>query len=163
MSDRSAEIPRLPIAGQLVKNLGLPQPVELDRYDEGDPVVDGPVLVGAAPGGRLSEALATVLKTIGAEVHSPTGEARDALAAADIDAPLFAGQEDQRFKALVFDATGIGSSDQLRELKAFFSPSIRQVLPSGRVIVLGTPPEAAGDPKEATAQRALEGFTRSVG
>jgi 3-oxoacyl-[acyl-carrier protein] reductase len=31
------------------------------------------------------------------------------------------------------------------------------------VIVLGTPPEECQDPREATAQRALEGFTRSVG
>jgi 3-oxoacyl-[acyl-carrier protein] reductase len=31
------------------------------------------------------------------------------------------------------------------------------------VIVLGTPPEACDSPREATAQRALEGFARSVG
>jgi 3-oxoacyl-[acyl-carrier protein] reductase len=163
MSDRYAEITRLPIAGQLVKNLGLPQPVELDRYDTGDPVIDGPVLVGAAPGGRLGPAIASLLGSIGAEVHSPEGDIRDALAQAEVDAKLFAGQEDQRFKALVFDATGIKRSDQLIGLKRFFSPTIRQVLPSGRVIVLGTPPENAADPREATVQRALEGFTRSVG
>ena len=162
MTDRYAEITRLPVAGQLVKNLGLPQPVELDRYEPGQPVIQGRVLVGAAPGGRLGEGLAKVLKAIDADVHSPEGEIRAALADADVDAKLFGGQEDQRFKALVFDATGIKRSSQLRELKEFFSPTIRQVAPSGRVIVLGTPPEAATDPKEATAQRALEGFTRSA-
>jgi len=36
-------------------------------------------------------------------------------------------------------------------------------VPCGRVIVLGTPPAAGRTPAEATAQRALEGFTRSVG
>jgi 3-oxoacyl-[acyl-carrier protein] reductase len=163
VTDRYAEITRLPVAGQLVKNLGLPQPVELDRHEPGDPVISGAVLVGAAPGGRLGPAIAGVLAAVGAEVHSGEGEVRAALAGADVDAKLFAGQEDRRFKALVFDATGIKTSEHLRELKAFFSPTIRQVAASGRVIVLGTPPEAAGDPKEATAQRALEGFTRSVG
>ena len=163
MTDRYAEITRLPVAGQLVKNLGLPQPVELDRYEPGRPVIQGRVLVGAAPGGRLGPAVAAVLKAIGADVHSREGEIRTALAEADVDAKLFAGQEDQRFKALVFDATGIKRSDQLRELKEFFSPTVRQVAPSGRVVVLGTPPEDCADPKEATAQRALEGFTRSVG
>jgi 3-oxoacyl-[acyl-carrier protein] reductase len=162
MSDRYAEITRLPIAGQLVKNLGLPQPVELDRYEPGDPVIEGAVLVGAAPGGRLSGAVAGVLAAIGAEVHSPMGEERQALADAGVDAKLFGGQEDQRFKALVFDATGIKRSDELRELKKFFSPTIRQVAPSGRIVVLGTPPEDAADAKEATAQRALEGFSRSA-
>jgi 3-oxoacyl-[acyl-carrier protein] reductase len=33
----------------------------------------------------------------------------------------------------------------------------------GRVIVLGTPPSQAGSVRAATAQRALEGFTRSLG
>ena len=40
---------------------------------------------------------------------------------------------------------------------------IRRLAPSGRVIVLGTPPEDAATPREATAQRALEGFVRSLG
>ena len=34
---------------------------------------------------------------------------------------------------------------------------------TGRGIVLGTPPEACASPAEAVAQRALEGFVRSVG
>jgi 3-oxoacyl-[acyl-carrier protein] reductase len=34
---------------------------------------------------------------------------------------------------------------------------------SGRVIVLGTPPEACGNPPEAIAQRALEGLVRAIG
>ena len=31
------------------------------------------------------------------------------------------------------------------------------------MIVLGTPPESCEDPQEQVAQRALEGFTRSLG
>jgi 3-oxoacyl-[acyl-carrier protein] reductase len=75
-----------------------------------------------------------------------------------------AGLPDGRtFKALVFDGTGITESGMLRELWAFFHPNIRRVRTSGRVIVLGTPPEDCSNPREATAQRALEGFVRSVG
>src|SRR5205807_4161385 len=70
--------------------------------------------------------------------------------------------EDERFAGLVFDATGITSSDRLREMYEFFHPVVRRLSASGRLIVLGTAPEAAGSPREATAQRALEGFTRSV-
>jgi 3-oxoacyl-[acyl-carrier protein] reductase len=167
MGDRYAELTRLPVAGQIVKNLGLPQPVDLDRHEPGDPVIDGPVLMGGAPGGRLSPAVAQVLSDVGAEVHSTlAGDVRGALAQANVDAGVFnpeAADLAQRFKALVFDATGIKTSEQLRELREFFSPSIRRVMPSGRVIVLGTPPQSVDDPREATAQRALEGFTRSVG
>jgi 3-oxoacyl-[acyl-carrier protein] reductase len=140
MTDRYSQLINNPIGRAVAKNVGLPQPVELERFSPGDPVIKGTVRLGAAPGGRLGEALRDALTRADAEV-SDTGEP----------------------KALVFDATGIASSDQLVELHAFFSPAIRKLATSGRVIVLGTPPEAAGSVREAVAQRALEGFTRSVG
>jgi 3-oxoacyl-[acyl-carrier protein] reductase len=64
--------------------------------------------------------------------------------------------------ALVFDATGITDPKLLREVYKFFHPVIRKVVPSGRVVVLGTPPELV-EGRERIAQRALEGFVRSVG
>ena len=39
---------------------------------------------------------------------------------------------------------------------------MRKVGASGRVIVLATPPEQSESPNQAIAQRALEGFTRSL-
>ena len=71
--------------------------------------------------------------------------------------------DEQRFKALVYDATGIADSASLGELRDFFSPTARRVERCGRIVVLGTPPGACASPREATAQRALEGFTRSLG
>ena len=69
---------------------------------------------------------------------------------------------DSPVKALVFDATGIADSTQLVELQRFFYPNVKRVRASGRIVVLGAPP--AGLPaRAATAQRALEGFTRSLG
>jgi 3-oxoacyl-[acyl-carrier protein] reductase len=62
----------------------------------------------------------------------------------------------------VFDATGIADSGQLQEAWAFFHPTIRRVRPSGRVIVLATPPEDSDDQVQAIAQRALEGLVRSI-
>jgi 3-oxoacyl-[acyl-carrier protein] reductase len=167
MTDRYSQITRLPLAGQLVKTLGLPQPQPLDRFQPGRPAIDGPVLLGAAPGGRLASAVAKVLAAIGAEVHTIfEGEARTAAADAGLDAGIFNPDNappEQRFKALVFDASGIASTEDLPALHAFFSPTIRRVVPSGRVIVLGAPPDAAKSPREHAAQRALEGFTRAVG
>ena len=68
-----------------------------------------------------------------------------------------------RFGALIFDATGITSPAKLHDLYAFFQPYARSLVPCGRVIVFGTPPDAATTTDEAIAQRALEGFTRSIG
>jgi 3-oxoacyl-[acyl-carrier protein] reductase len=147
-------------------NVGLPQPVELDRYEKGQPVISGDVLLGAAPGGRLAGALARVLAGAGASVKTELeGEVRAAAGEAGLDAGVFNPDtgSDERFKALVFDATGISDSADLRELWEFFHPTIRSIDRSGRIIVLGSIPASCGSPREATAQRALEGFTRAVG
>ncbi|MDX6283896.1 MAG: 3-oxoacyl-[acyl-carrier protein] reductase, partial [Kribbellaceae bacterium] len=68
-----------------------------------------------------------------------------------------------RPKALVFDATGATSTADLTSLQRFFSPVIRQLAPAGRVIVVGRTPELSETPEQQIAQRALEGFTRSLG
>jgi 3-oxoacyl-[acyl-carrier protein] reductase len=167
MSDRYSQLVNTPIGKIVTKQIGLPSPVKLDRYERGRPVISGPVLLGAAPGGRLAGAVAKVLAAIDAEVHTPLDEhVRTAAADASLDAKVFnpdAAPEDQTFKALVFDASGIETSEELREVWAFFHPTIRRVRRSGRVIVLGTTPGDCKRPRQATAQRALEGFVRSVG
>jgi 3-oxoacyl-[acyl-carrier protein] reductase len=66
-------------------------------------------------------------------------------------------------QALIFDATGITDSTQLHALHGFFHDAIRSVAKSGRIVVLGLPPESCTSPRAWTAQRALEGLTRSLG
>jgi 3-oxoacyl-[acyl-carrier protein] reductase len=140
MSDRYSQLVNAPVVSTVAKQLGLPQPVNLDRYKEGAPVVAGPVLSGAAPGGRLDKYLPAFLDSIKAERAGTEGRA----------------------KALVFDATGIGDSTELVELQRFFYPAVGRLQRSGRVVVIGTPPAEAGSARAHTAQRALEGFTRSL-
>jgi len=167
MSDRYQQLVNTPIGKIVSKQIGLPSPVRLERYERGQPPVKGPVLLGAAPGSKLAGALAKVLASIDAEVHTPMLEdVRTAAADAGLEARVWgpdAAPEEQTFKALVFDASGIADSAQLHELWAFFGPTIRRVRRSGRVIVLGTPPADCKRPRQATAQRALEGFVRSLG
>jgi 3-oxoacyl-[acyl-carrier protein] reductase len=167
MSDRYQQLINTPIGKLVSKQVGLPQPVKLDRYEPGQPVIDGPVLFGAAEGSTLAGAVARVLAGIGAEVHTPLGsDVRSAAADAGLEASIFNAEvapSEQTFKALVFDASGIDSSERLREAYAFFHPTIRRVKRSGRVIVLGTPPSDAGAPPAQIAQRALEGLVRSIG
>jgi len=140
MSDRYSQVVNAPVVGTIAKQLGLPQPVSLDRYEEGAPVVAGPVLSGAAPGGRLEKYTPGFLDSIKAERAGTEGRA----------------------KALLFDATGIADSTELVELQRFFYPAVGRLQRSGRVVVVGTPPAEAGSARAHTAQRALEGFTRSL-
>jgi 3-oxoacyl-[acyl-carrier protein] reductase len=163
MSDRYSQLVNLPVAGDLAKRIGLPQPVQLDRYTPGDPLIRGRVLLGGA--GRVAKAAAEVLRDADADSATALDDPVRALAAeAGLDAAVFNPEApaDQRFKALVFDATGIERAADLVELQRFFYPTVSRVRPSGRVVVFGTPPADAGSIDAATAQRALEGFTRSL-
>jgi 3-oxoacyl-[acyl-carrier protein] reductase len=166
MSDRYAQIANAPVVGSFVKTAGLPVPVELERHSPGDPVIRGRVLLGAAPGGRLAGPVARVLASAGAEAATELrDDLRGAAANAGLDAAVWNAEtagDDESFKALVFDATGIAGTGDLGELRAFLGPTIRRIERSGRVIVLGTPPAECAAAGEAIAQRALEGFTRSV-
>jgi 3-oxoacyl-[acyl-carrier protein] reductase len=148
MSDRYQSIANSPIGGAVTKRLGLPTPPILERHEPGKPVVSGPVLLGGTRDGRLQEPAAEVLRSIGAHVET------DHAAASDGEA---------EFSALIFDASGIDESSRLRALYDFFHPLMRRVRRSGRMIVLATPPADADSPRESTAQRAIEGFTRSLG
>lgn len=143
MSTRYQSLTSNPVGQLLVKNLGLPNPVALERYQPGAPLVDGTVAVGGD--GRLAPTVATMLDDLGvANVTDTAG--------------------DQRFKGLVFDATGITGSADLVALHRFFSPLLRSRLDTNpRIVVLGTPPEMTDSTEERVAQRALEGFTRSLG
>lgn len=164
--DRYTQLVNTPLGKTLAKQVGLPKPVPLKRFAPGEPLVDGRVLLGGAPGGRLAKPLARVLAEAGAEASTPLrADLRVAAAEAGLDAAPWTPQAavDHRYRALVFDATGIKESAALEELHAFFHPTIRQVATCGRIVVLGTPPQAAKAPAEAVAQRALEGFTRAVG
>jgi 3-oxoacyl-[acyl-carrier protein] reductase len=124
------------------KQFGLPRPERLRRYEPGQPLMEGPALLGG--GAALLEPVRETLKAAREEAHESFSE-------------------DLAYGALVFDASEIRRSEDLRALYDFFHPSIRSVRPSGRVLVLGRPPESFDDPHAHTAQRALEGFTRSVG
>ena len=141
MTDKYQGFVSTPIGKLLVKNLGLPNPTKLERYSAGDPLVRGTVLVGGR--GRLVESLPGLLDVLG-------------IASAGTQA------EGEKYKGLVFDATGLTASEQLVELQEFFTPVLRSLETCPHVVVIGTPPELVKG-RERVAQRALEGFTRSLG
>ena len=141
MSDRYQSFVSSPVGKMLTKNLGLPSPSVLERYAAGDPLVRGTVGLGGY--GRLSAQLPAVLDGLG--IPSATERV-----------------EGETFKGLVFDATGITDTEALIALQEFFAPLMRSLSTCPRIVVLGTTPESVAGP-ERVAQRALEGFTRSLG
>ncbi len=128
----------------LAKQLGVPQPETLRRYRPGDPPLAGSLLIGGE--GRVVEPLRAAL-------------AKDY----DLVGNNLGGRWADRFGGLVFDATGITTPEGLKGLYEFFTPLLRNLGHCARVVVVGTTPDAAAGTHERIAQRALEGFTRSLG
>lgn len=127
----------------LAKQLGIPQPEPLRRYSPDEPPLPGSLLIGGE--GRVVEPLRAALD-----------------ADYDLVGNNLGGRWADSFGGLVFDATGITAPDGLKALHDFFNPLLRNLKPNARVLVIGTTPEAAGSTDERIAQRALEGFTRSL-
>ncbi|OAP67613.1 MULTISPECIES: 3-oxoacyl-ACP reductase [Psychrobacter] len=165
MSDRYGDFVQSSIGRKVAKNLGLPMPVELDRFDSGQPSVRGSVLVGRADGDNtaISESVARILSDLHADVFVNSRDpVKDALADAGVKAKANTGGDD-KFKVLLFDASNISNADELKLVYEFFHAVARRVEKSGRVIVIGRPPEDLSDIEAALAQRSLEGFVKSVG
>ena len=128
----------------LAKQLGVPQPQELRRYRAGEPPLAGSLLIGGE--GRVAEPLRVALADDYELVRNNLG-----------------GRWADSFGGLVFDATGITHPEGLKALPDFFTPVLRNLGPCARVVVVGTTPDQTGSVDERIAQRALEGFTRSLG
>lgn len=165
MTDQYQAFAKSLIGKFVIKNLGLPSPTFLERYDSATPVVKGAVLVGAAPGSTLTGSIAQVLANIHANSYAGNNaELQQAAAQAGLNLGAFnQGDKESKFKVAIFDASGIQNSDDLKALYDFFNPIARQIQASGRVVIVGTTPESATSVKQAIAQRALEGFVKSVG
>jgi len=154
------------LGARLTALLGLPKPLVLERYQAGQPVVKGAVLLGGGGTPQLLGALATTFKSMGVQTlaHAQLPQWIRIANPAGLMTGRWGvdGQAGEKVKALVFDATGMTDSDQSEALYRFFHDTARSVLPCGRVVILGRPPEACSQPRQATLQRALEGLARSL-
>ena len=165
MTDQYQAFSKSPIGKFVIKNLGLPSPLALDRFESATPVIKGAVLLGAAPNSLFSSEIAQVLSNIHANSYVGNNvELQQDAAKVGLTVGAFnEDDKESKFKAVVFDASGIQNSEDLIELHKFFNPIARQIQNSGRVIVIGLTPETAPTVKQAIAQRALEGFVKAVG
>ncbi|MFM0740535.1 3-oxoacyl-ACP reductase [Paraburkholderia xenovorans] len=168
MNDSYLNFVNSPFGARLARSLGLPQPEVLRRYRADRPEFDGLVAIGAAREPQLLDALANLVASIGVtsvahESAAPWvplanrhGLMTGRFEAADSGSP-------GKLAALLFDASGIEDSSQLEPLHAFFHDTLRSLGKCGRIVVLGRTPERCANPRQWTAQRALEGLTRSLG
>lgn len=165
MTDQYQLFAKSALGKLVVKNLGLPSPSFLQRFQSPTPVVSGAVLLGASQNAIFSNEIIRIFKSIHANSFIMADDTATQQSAQQAYLNFTNYQSDDKntkFKALVFDASGIENSEQLQQLYAFFNPVARKVSESGRVIILGLNPDNAKSIAQATAQRALEGFVKSV-
>jgi 3-oxoacyl-[acyl-carrier protein] reductase len=173
MTDRLLALSANPNARRVIQTLGLPVPLppvlERDgRPWQERPLEDRTVTVGFGPGAQLVGTLAACLAPAGAAPRvvggdlAPFIEAGEAWGRPPVQVDPAATEDETRNYALIFDATGLSTPEDLRSLHTFFHPRVRGLSRSGRVIVLARPVEEASTVAQAAARRALEGFTRSL-
>jgi 3-oxoacyl-[acyl-carrier protein] reductase len=171
MRDKYLDFVNSPMGTHVARTLGLPTPEVLQRHRPQHAEFAGLIAIGAAPGAQCLPAVARTLAGLGVAsvAHS---DALDWLALAShhglMSGRLEAAADDtsargEHVGALLFDATGIVDSTQMDALYRFFHDTARTVAASGRVVVLGRTPHACEHPRAWTAQRALQGLTRSLG
>ncbi|NEK84205.1 3-oxoacyl-ACP reductase [Blastococcus saxobsidens] len=132
----------------ITKQLGLPRPAVLRRYEPGQPLLPGPVVIGSAGQGRLRDTVTTVLRDAGVTVQSPV--------TAD------GATDGEKLGAVVLDATGLTGPGDLASAHDFLASAIKRLRPSGRVLILADPPSDADSPAQAAARQAVDGLVRSI-
>jgi 3-oxoacyl-[acyl-carrier protein] reductase len=132
----------------ITKQLGLPRPAVLRRYEPGQPLLPGPAIIGSAGEGRLRNALTELLQAEGVTVQSPV----------TADGATDGG----RSAAVILDATGLRTPADLASVHAFLAPAVKRLSTTGRVLILADPPSDADCPARAAARQALDGLVRSI-
>lgn len=163
MTDQYQMFTQTPVGKFVVKNLGLPSPTPLKRYQAGQPLFSGKVLFSAAAQSPFTANICKVLADLRAETFIPADVTLQHTAnQAGLNVQALDAQAQEKFNALVFDASGIANIEDLKQLYQFFHPVVRQVAPSGRVVIIAQSPETAGSVAQAIAQRAIVGFVKSL-
>jgi len=141
MSDKYLEFANSTIGKSIVSILGLPKPPRLARENADKPhYLSGSLLFGSTTGALYGTQVKQSLGTTALE---------------------FVNQDIQSCH-LVFDASGIRSTDQATELYQFFHNNIAKLPRCGRVVIIGQQPSNINNVEHAIAQRGLVGFMKSV-
>lgn len=153
MSDRYLSFANSATGRRVVSALGLPAPLRLERWTPGQTIpVKGALLLG---GGALAKTVSGFANKLSDQLFA-SGEGL-------FDLPRWTPEHAPRLKAIVFDASELSTFEQLIALRDFFQPTFKGLSSCPHVVILGRPPETIKDPIASSVQRALEGFSRSLG
>ncbi|MGB0458856.1 MAG: 3-oxoacyl-ACP reductase [Porticoccaceae bacterium] len=141
MSDNYLRFANSKLGKPIFSLLGLPKPPKLIREDEDNPhQLIANILCGSSTGALYGTQI------------------KQSLEATEL---VFVSEDTQSCN-LVFDASGVRSTEQAAELYQFFHKHISKLPRCGRVVVIGQQPNHIDCVEHAIAQRGLVGFIKSV-
>jgi 3-oxoacyl-[acyl-carrier protein] reductase len=162
-------------ARRVIQSLGLPIPLPQKlRRAEGPwrdrPLQDHDIVIAGVERSALGDVLSMTLAAAGAnplivgdaDLLKPFVEAGEAYGRPPKHLSNGAMESIDKIDAVIFDATGVSSPEDLGVLYELFHPWVRKLKKCGRVVILGRPLDEARSVAEAAAQRALDGFVRSL-
>jgi 3-oxoacyl-[acyl-carrier protein] reductase len=141
MTDTYTQLVSRGLGKDIARKLGLPQPVPLRRYQPGQPLIVGPVLVQGT--GTGADELASTLLSWNLDVR------RHAVPKEKLGAVL-----------LVLDE--LGSPEDLAKPVLTAAPSLRDLAPNARVITISRAAGDATEPAVAAARQGVDGLLRSL-
>ncbi len=141
MTDKYTTLVNQGVGRNIAKRLGLPQPALLRRYEPGQPLATGPVLVQG--------------NTAGADELSAT------LLSWDLDVRRHAVPR-EKLGAIILVLDELTRPEDLEKPVMSAAASLRDLGPSARVITISRPAAETGTPAQSAARQGVDGFLRSL-
>ncbi|MCA4131483.1 3-oxoacyl-ACP reductase [Arthrobacter sp. M4] len=141
MTDRYTQFVDHGIGRDIAKRLGLPQPVALRRYQPGEPLAPGPVLIqGTGPG---ADALARELLGWNVDVRRHA-------------------EPKEKLGAVVLVLDDVAHPSELGRPVLAMGASLRDLAAGGRIVTISRTASSAESPAVAAARQGVEGMLRSL-
>ncbi|TAP43863.1 3-oxoacyl-ACP reductase [Arthrobacter sp. S39] len=141
MTDKYTQFVNRGLGKNVAKKLGLPQPAILRRYQPGQPLITGPILVQGNTAG--ADALAASLLSW------------------DLDVRRHAVPR-EKLGAIVLVLDELDGPRDLEGPVLAAASSLRDLAPSARVITVSRPAGSSKNPSQAAARQGVDGFLRSL-
>jgi 3-oxoacyl-[acyl-carrier protein] reductase len=141
MTDKYAQLVNQGLGRNVARKLGLPQPAVLRRYEPGQPLIAGPILVQGGTAGADSLAAELLSWDLDVRRHAVPRE---------------------KLGAIILVLDEVAAPGDLGKPILAAAASLRDLAPGGRVMTVSRPASDAPSPAAAAARQGVDGFLRSL-